>query len=227
MNNIDLILKHIFERDVNVLTAFVHGSFLDDSFTNRNYLDLRIYEHDAFQCSLLYLKNIDHDVDVVCVSQEPHITERTIRKRLDGRIKGFFLTVNIVSRRVFEDQVVSTSPTAIKRIVALKECNVFVGNEYFSCQQARALACIQQIDREFQIEFANRKQYLRSLIANGNQIHLLSALDYSRMFPLFFEFICGQLEAGFPEGRLKIVLPGEMNLKFRLDIELGRLVALS
>lgn len=227
MTNISVVLRHIFEAAPEVSTAFVHGSFVDGSFTNKNFRDVRVFSRNEFQCSLFHLTDIDHDIDVVCVSEAPHITNAVIRNQLTGHITDFFLTINIVSRRVFEDQVTSASPTAIKRIVALKECNILIGDKYFFDQRRIALSSIRQADRRFQHEFSDRKLYLRSLIANNKKIHLLSASDYSQRFPLFLEFICGRLEAGFPEERIKVVLPNDMNLKFRLDIDLGRIVALS
>jgi len=211
-------LEEIAHHDGGILTLFVHGSIVSGRTTRDNYQEIRILEGSTFWCSVFILKELAPDIDVVCVSQAPDQTAETIKSRLRPPSE-YYITINLVSQHVFERDIASAPPKALKRVVALTECITLVGQDYFRDSMAIARASTTQLDVRFQKEFRKRKTFLRCQVPRTTFI--LTAARYSRLFPLFYQFVRGEIDCGFPPERHKIVLPQPMNLKAVVDLGSG------
>lgn len=173
--------------------------------------------------SLFILRRISSDIDMLCVSNNIIDTEKRLMQSGLNTIDNKFITINLIAPEIFEREIMSDSPKAIKRIVAFKNCTILKGNRFFKKYQVTALTKISQQDILFQQEFDARKEYLRNLIVKNKDFFILNSSEYSTLFPYFVQFLKGEVDGGFPKERKKVVFPGPMRLKMALDISDGHI----
>lgn len=210
-------LTKISREDSNILCLFVHGSVVYKTVTYKNYQEIMLFEDHNFLGSVFRLQKINPDIDMVCVSADPEKTNGIILDRFK-KVNSFFLTMNIMTPDVFEREVSSESPNAIKRILAKRRLSIIKSAEYVSRFRKIAKENLSKLDINFQKEYEFRKEYLKLHIRNDKESFIMPLREYERLFPLFTKFIKGELSAGFPPNRIKLVLPKPMNLKAKLDI---------
>lgn len=221
MKSYDKILANLYNKaceDVNILTFFVHGSTVHGNTTVKSYQEIRIFEGKKFLTSIFRLKEMMPDIDIVCVSKNVKKTKEIIEKELKN-FDEYFITINLMSQEVFERDVFSDIPKALKLVVGLKEHNVILGEEYLNEVKKKASKKLKKWDKDFQKEFDFRKEFLKLHIRNDKETFMLSDYEYTRLFPLFSRFIKGEIDHGFPQEREKLVFPKSMDLKAVIDIE--------
>jgi len=140
--------------------------------------------------------------------------------------ESYYFTINIITPEVFESKVFSSDPKALRRIMIFRELLIIKGKDYLEEVKARVVKTITPMDTGFQNEFDFRKDYLKLFAKYDVEEILLNTSEYSKLFPLFYQFISGKISAGFPELRHKYVCPETMKTKYILDIEKASMVEL-
>lgn len=212
-----LILDHIKKSDENMVTCFAFGSFVTKETSLKNYKEIRVFDGQDFLLSKFNLANIYPDIDMLCVSDDVEKTSELFNKNVID-VFGHFVTVNVVSKRVFEKELFSDQPTAIKRILLYRELLIIKGNEYLQKLKTEVVKIESPTDKAFQEEFNFKKEYLRLFAKHNISTMIIAKCDYEKLFPNMLKFITGNLHAGFPEDRKKLVYPEPMGLKARVDL---------
>lgn len=212
-----LILDHIKKSDENMIACFAFGSFVTKETSLKNYKEIRVFDGQDFLLSKFNLANIYPDIDMLCVSYDIEKTSELFNKNISD-VFGHFVTVNVVSKKVFEKELFSDQPTAIKRIILYRELLIIKGNEYLQKLKAEVVKIESPTDKAFQEEFNFKKEYLRLFAKYNISTMTIAKSDYEKLFPNMLKFITGSLHAGFPEDRNKLVYPEPMELKARVDL---------
>lgn len=212
-----LALNTIINEDSNILALFSFGSFVTNEMSWNNYKEIRVFDNGDFVLSKFNLLNIKPDIDLVCVSENPEKTREVIEKNLK-EINNHFVTINVISKGVFEEELSSQEPNAVKRIVSFRELLIIKGQSYLDHIKNENKRYVTDLDKAFQEEFDFRKNYLRLFAKNNIKTLILNKSEYEHLFPNMLQFIEGKIKAGFPKDRLKLVYPGPMNLKAEIDI---------
>jgi len=211
-------LKNLISMDEEIISIIIHGSYIERKTKIINFKEIRIFNQSVFLGSIFIKQMNAPDIDVMCISKNIQKTAQIVSDHSTKWDNELSLTMNIMSQSVFENSIFIESPSAIKRILALRPCEILEGEQYFFEQKELALNQIKDVDVNFQDEFSRRKEFIRSVDEKNIDIFTLSANQYSRKYPLFVDFISGKLNAGFPTNRIKLVLPNSVPMKFKLDI---------
>lgn len=212
-----LVLDRIKKNDDNMVACFVFGSFVTKETSLKNYKEIRVFDGPDFILSKFNLVNIYPDMDILCVSNDVDQTSELFNKTITD-VFGHFVTVNVVSKKVFENELFSDQPTAIKRIFLYSEILVVKGNEYIQKLKDEVVKIERPIDKYFQEEFNFRKEYLKLFAKYNISTMVVNKYDYEKLFPHVLKFIIGDLHAGFPAVRTKLVYPRPMELKAQVDL---------
>ncbi len=212
-----LALNTIKDKDDDILTLFSFGSFVTNETSWKNYKETRVFDNGDFILSKFNLENINPDIDLLCVSNNPEKTKKIIDKHIKD-VTNHFVTINVVSKEVFEKELSSSTPNAIKRIILFRELLVIKGQKYIDDLRENNKRYENRLDKVFQDEFDFRKNYLKLFAQNNVKTIIVSKMEYEKLFPNMLKFIEKGIEAGFPENRLKLVYPGPMGLKAEIDI---------
>ncbi len=210
-------LKKIANLDPDVVTVFVHGSFVTKTTNDYNFRELRVFDKNKFIFSKFELIKIRPDIDVIYVSKDIRKSEKNIKK-IDFPVKNFFVTINLIGIDEFNKNVYTHSPVAIKRILLFRKLKIIKGSLFLNNTKKKLTAYFYPLDKQVQDEYDFMKKYLRLLQEYECKNFILFASDYKRLFPFYYEFIMGKLKNGFPDRRIKLVFPKSMNLKAKLDI---------
>lgn len=213
-----LILNNIRKKDKNTIAFFIHGSFVTNKTSNRNYKELRVFDGDKFLFSKFELTNTNPDIDIVYVSSNVEESNRIINEEI-SLFDDYFITINLMSKQEFEEDALSQDPKALKLILLYKILCVVKGTEYI--ESIRELVQLEEnpIDRKLQNDYDFRKDFLRLHAKYDKKKVILDAGLYKEMFPLFYKFIIGELKGGFPKNRYKLVFPKPMDLKAEVNLK--------
>jgi hypothetical protein len=213
LNNLTKICKN----DPDILCLFIHGSIVYKTVATKNYTEIMLLEGKTPLGSIFRLQKLNPDIDMVCISNNPEKTHDLFVEHFK-RVDNFFLTANIMSPKTFKREASSLEPTAIKRILAKRKLFVVKNWDLLSTMKKIAKKNLTKVDINFQKEYQFRKEFLKLHIRNNVDSFILSIREYERLFPLYAKFERGEIFAGFPPDRIKLVLPRPMNLKAKLDI---------
>lgn len=220
------ILDNIRRKDKNIIAVFIHGSFVSSTTSSKNYQEVRVFDGNKFLFSKFNLLNIHPDIDVIYVSRDPEQSKIIIDEESKNLAEGYFLTINLMTKEIFEREAVTEEPRAIKMILQYRELVVIKGKDYIEEIKLKAKDKVQLLDRQFQDEFDCRKSMLKAFAKYDRKEIVLYKEQYESFFPLFYQMLTGKLNIGFPEDRYKLVYPGPMNLKLTLDIQKTEVKAL-
>lgn len=212
-----LALNNIKDKDENMLAFFSFGSFVTKETFWKNYKEIRVFDSGDFVLSKFNLLNINPDIDLLCVSVNPEKTKEVIDQNIKV-VNDYFVTINVVSKEIFENELSSPNPNAIKRILLYRDLLVIKGQKYIDDLKTSYKKYEAEIDSIFQNEFDFRKNYLKLFAKNDVKTLIIKKSEYERLFPNVLKFIEGKLDAGFPVNRLKLVYPGPMELKAEVDL---------
>ncbi len=212
-----LILDQIKKNDANMISCFVFGSFVTKETSLKNYKEIRVFDGPNFLLSKFNLANIYPDIDMLCVSSDTIKTKEIFNKKMID-IFGHHVTVNVISQKVFESELFSNQPTAVKRILMYRELLIIKGNEYLKKLKDETMKIESPRDRAFQEEYNFKKEYMRLFAKYNVETITIYKNDYEKLFPNILKFITGDLHAGFPSERIKLVYPEPMNLKAKVDL---------
>ncbi len=212
-----LALDQVKKQDENMIACFAFGSFVTEETSPKNYREIRIFDGDNFIISKFNLTNIYPDIDIICVSSDPEKTSSLFNQNIND-VFGHFVTINVVSQKIFEQELFLNQPSAIKRILLYRELLIVKGEEYLQKIKTEVEKIASPLDLVFQKEFNFRKEYLKLFSKYSIDTIIFSKNDYEHLFPNIYQFIIGNLYGGFPEDRIKLVYPKTMNLKAKLDI---------
>ena len=220
-----VILNNIRKKDKCILTFFAFGSFVTNQTTSQNYKEIRVFDDNKFLFSRFKLSNTKRDIDVLCVSSNPEKTEGIVRSNSKSHT-SYFLTINVISKEVFEREVFSNEPKAIRLILLFRELLVIKGKKYINSLKEELKNTYRPIDKIFQDEYDFRKDYQKLFSKYNVDSFSISRDMYEELFPNFLRFITGKMKGGFPEERIKIVLPEPVNLKNKINIASSNLETL-
>lgn len=212
-----LSLDNIKKSDKNILALFAFGSFVTEETSTKNYKEIRVFDKGEYILSKFNLINIFPDIDMICVSENPEETKTFFEKEITD-VFGHYVTVNVMSKDVFQKEILSEKPTAVKRIILYRKLMIIKGQEFVDTMRNEALKAESTNDSLFQDEFVFRKNYLRMFAHNNVGSFILTKEDHQKLFPNFLKFIQGQVSGGFPKDRLKLVFPEPMDLKAEVDL---------
>lgn len=212
-----IILNNIRKTDSDILALFVFGSFVSHQTSSQNYKEIRVFDHDEYLFSRFKLICVKPDIDVLCISNNPKKTEKIIRKCASLQ-ETYFLTINIMSKDIFEREIFSDQPKAIKLILLFRELLIIKGKEYLDSLKKQIININRPIDKIFQDEYDFRKDYQKLFAKYKIDSFSISREKHEKLFPNFLKFITGQMDCGFPDERIKVVLPKPANLKNKIDI---------
>jgi hypothetical protein len=206
--------------------AFIHGSYVyrkeSGSIACATYCDTRVYRGECFVESRLSILHQKPDMDAIVIvgdlnefalAFESYARENYLARRL-----GYFFTLNAMTEQTAFTEIVTPSPTAVKRILAFRPKILIGQNIVFDTLEAEAKRQISSIDSQFQIEYDTRKDLFRQQATAGVEEFTITRDEYRRDFPLLLESFEGTLHGNFPRDRIKIVLPYPMGIKKSLDL---------
>jgi hypothetical protein len=133
-------------------------------------------------------------------------------------VSGHHATVHLVTKDMFEQDLFSTEPCAIKRIILYRELLTIQGSEYIRDLKKKAKEFETELDKTFQKELLFKEEYLHLFSKNDITSFRFEYTDYKSLFPNIYKFITKEFHAGFPKGRTKLVYPQSMQLKLKFDI---------
>lgn len=218
-----LVLDQIKKQDDSILACFAFGSFVTEETSPKNYREIRIFDGSDFIMSKFNLTNIYPDIDIICISSNPDKTAKLFNKNFND-VFAHFVTINIMNQEVFEREVFSREPAAIKRILLYRKLLVVKGEDYLEKIKKEVEKIESSIDLIFQKEFNFRKEYFRLFSKYDVNSVTITKNDYKHLFPNIYKYITGVLHAGFPEDRIKLIYPKSMNLKAKLDISESNII---
>lgn len=211
------ILDNIRKNDPYITTFFIHGSFVTNKTSSRNYKETRVFDDGSFVLSKFELLAINPDIDIVYVSEEPDKSLEIINQQINEFDK-YFLTINLMSKETFEADVFSSNPKALKLILIYRELTIIKGKDYIDTVKEKVKEIVRPLDAQLQEEYDFKKDYLRLFAKYNVEKFLIERKQYEELFPTFYKFITGNLKGGFPPNRHKLVYPGPMKLKAEIDI---------
>lgn len=215
-----LIINGILKLDMGAVAVIVFGSFVRGNSLPKSYREVRVFDGSEYISSEFILKDIAPDIDIVFVTNDPQKTTFLINKAHPTIVQKF-ITLNIVSQETFENEVLSQSPSALKRIMLYRELLIPHGEKYINNLRVQVKKQETESDIIFQKEFDLRKEYLQKYAKENVQQLTLSKEEHEKLFPNFLKFIIGKLHAGFPKKRIKLVYPRKMELKVIVDRSSG------
>lgn len=214
------VLNGILRVDMEVVAIIVFGSFVTGNSMPKSYREVRVFDGPEYLSSEFTLKDIASDIDVVFVTSNPQKTASLINDD-PPLVDHKFITINVVSQEIFEKEALFTSPSALKRILLYRNLLIPHGEDYIRSLRDKVKKQETETDRIFQEEFDLRKEYLQRYARRGVQRLTLSKEEHEKLFPNFLKFIVGELHAGFPKDRIKLVYPRAMELKAIADCSTG------
>jgi len=214
------IFSEILKIDKEAVATIVFGSFVSGNPLPKSYREVRIFDGSEYISSEFILKDIVSDIDMVFVTNNPQKTVSIINE-IHPVIDQNFITINVMSQKIFENEALSRSPSALKRILLYRELLILYGEDYINSLQFQVKEQETESDLIFQKEFDLRKEYLQRHAKENIRQFTLSREEHEKMFPNFLKFIVGKLQAGFPKDRIKLVYPQPMELKAIVDRSSG------
>lgn len=207
----------IFEKIVlnsNVIFAFIHGSFIyKEELPGATYRDTRVFNHNnEFVESRFDLVLQSPDLDAVVCVKDPDKFKLDINK-FKLRLLNYFLTINVVSHSVLNEEIIKSTPTAMKTILAFRGTLDYGDINRLKRAKSIATNSITDLDRKFQEQYDKRKMIYGENLLKGVESFIITREEYSKDFPLLLKSYEGRLEAAFPKKRLKLVYPHDMGLK--------------
>ena len=214
MNQLTKLFSTLVTGDQFAKAFFIHGSYVTKEASNDNYKEYRFYKSSEFLFSYFELQDMNPDIDLIYVSTNLKESELLIKKFFQSNnIGGHFITINLVLDSVFYNEVTSTSPTAMKRILQFRPLEIIQGDDFLSEMRQLALSKKTQVDTALQDSYEMRKKYLRTSAQQKKKCVLLDLKEYRERFSMFCSFMLGEIDGGFPKNRVKLVFPKEMDLK--------------
>mgnify|MGYP001557899287 CR=1 FL=1 len=210
-------LNEIKNGDENMLALFAFGSFVTKESVSKNYKEIRVFDGSQFVFSKFDLINIYPDIDIICVSKDIKKTANSFDEKILD-VFGHYITINLLNKEVFEKELFSDHPNAIKRILLYRELLIMKGAEYINKLKVEVKKIETRTDSIFQQEFDFRKEYLKLFAKNHVPSMMITNEEYERLFPHFLKFITGHLLGGFPEDRIKLVYPEPMDMKASINL---------
>src|SRR3989344_5381181 len=214
------VFSKILKIETETVAVIVFGSFVSGDSLPKAYREIRMFDGSRYISSEFILKDIDPDIDIVFVTNNPQKTASLIEET-HPVIDQKFITINIMSQKIFENEALSRSPSALKRILLYRELLILHGEDYINSLQFQVKEQETESDLIFQKEFDLRKEYLQRHAKENIRQFTLSREEHEKMFPNFLKFIVGKLQAGFPKDRIKLVYPQPMELKAIVDRSSG------
>jgi len=212
-----LALDRVKKQDSDMVACFAFGSFVSGETSLKHYKEIRVFDGSNLVMSKFNLMNIYPDIDMLCISNNPDQTKVYLDQNITD-VFGHYVTINVVSPKVFERELFSNQPGAIKRIVLYRKLIVVKGDEYIQKVKAEVKKIETPIDSEFQQEFNFKKEYLNLFAKYNVATFTIGREDYEKLFPNIYKFITGKLQGGFPEDRIKLVYPEVKNLKSEINL---------
>ncbi len=212
-----LVLNQVKKEDDDMIAFFIFGSFVTKETSPKTYKEIRVFDGSNFLFSKFNLINLYPDIDILCVSGDVKKTTSIFDRKIIG-VSGHYVTINVVSKNIFEKELFSDRPTAIKRIMLYRQLLIIKGEEYLNTLRQDVLKIETPLDVAFQQEFDFKKEYLRLFSKYNVPTVTITKDDYDRLFPNLLKFITGNLDGGFPKDRSKLVYPSPMGLKAEINL---------
>lgn len=207
--------------------GFIHGSYVykEEPFIFGAYKETMYFEGGKFIKSVFSLKQQPPDVDIVTVVSDigsfmQKFNEFAAKESLKTEL-NYFLTINAMEESLFNKDIFSEEPTALKRILKFRKLKVFGDASHLEKLKIESDKYVNDTDYIVQFEYDQRKEYLKDHLLRRLPEIILTAKEYEQLFPAYCSYVIKSQTAGFPEKREKIVLPHSMDLKAKVDVKTG------
>jgi len=215
------LLNKASAEEKSIQSFFIHGSFVTGTTSKQAYRDERYYLHNKYLFSVIKRVDASYDVDCIAISSDPEATKNYFND-LAFNFDGIFLTINVITKDTFTNELLRAGTNAIRRILLFKTIDILKGEDII-LEGKQALKSISQQDylenESYQQEFSTKKKLLTIIGEQGiNEIRIDKDF-FSQFCPIITKEISEGTNTGFPMNRTKVVLPKPMYLKARIDMD--------
>gem|GEM_PF-3619152 len=166
------------------------------------------------QFSKFKFVNIGERFHGIIVTEDPEKSKEVVKKEFKKLKIDCSITVNILSKEVFEREAFSVNPRAIKTIILFNDICIIKGRKYFNIIKQKVFGgYISSIDTKFQDEMVAKDKMLNCFADIERDDIIIYGFQYKNFFPYIYESITNKEKFGFPDDRYKLVFPDLIKLK--------------
>jgi hypothetical protein len=222
MNYSEEILKafdDIRKQDNKITCFFIHEPKNNDVKNKKHFQEKMYFSDNTFIFSKFSLIKSFHQIHSVIITEDQENTEKIITKALDHLDLPITVTINLLSKEIFERNVFTQYPKAMKTITVFNKLTVIKGRDYISqiIEDAQE-GYISKLDKDFQRELNTKASMLESFAEYKRNSIIIYSFQYEELFPYIYESITHSEKYGFPQNRRKLVFPRDMKLKEKVII---------
>lgn len=233
MNNLEYkeifkLLEKLAASDENCLFAFVHGSTVEGHYHEKSICETRLFNGSKYVGSVFKSRKIQSDIDVVWVTQNMNSTKAYIDSYKNKFNNKIYTTINIMTKNILLREINSKDPMAVKHVFLGKRIFYIKGASIGKRIQSENKDNLSKLDYEWMEEFQYRRRYTREELEKHTKEEIFISESYQKeRFPLFVEFLNGNINHAFPADRYKFVVPHSMGMKRKFDVTQKKFVLLT